>query len=176
MKEKWLRTVVLGVLVSVLAGVSINVGSWVVDEINDGRANSRDVKYICELLAERMTQVVKVEDTFGVHFEKDVSVPAPGGQVRAALYNRMTKEFGAALETWAVNLSNMQRRDIYHALDWYHTRPDQLYFRPTDEGLDFSEEFPEGKWPAPEMSAEEAKEKFDRLQSIKWLKIKTDCS
>ena len=92
----------------------------------------------------------------------------PADVLRAAQYNNMTKELGVAIERWALNLSHAQRKDIYDALDWYHTGG--LYATKRDEGVVFMD-IPEGRWPTVEMSMEAAREKFDRLEALEWLKL-----
>ena len=53
--------------------------------------------------------------------EMDASISA--GALRAAQYNIMLKQIGLALEKWTVMLTHDQRKEIYDALDWYHTNP-----------------------------------------------------
>ena len=134
-------------------------------------ANRQDVKYIRELLTEGRIHVMEARDIF---FD-GMGATASADSIRATQYNRMIKELGIALERWTVNLSHTQRKDIYDALDWYHDRPDALFAIKRDEKVVFRE-IPDGKWPTVDMSMEAAREKFDKLQSIKWLKLKADCS
>ncbi len=61
----------------------------------------------------------------------------------------------------------IQKKDVYDALDWYHT--DSLNAVRTHGGGEFLE-IPEGRWPTTEMSMEAAKSKFEKLRSIEWLK------
>ena len=89
--------------------------------------------------------------------------------LRAAQYTNMIKKLGVALEKWMVDLSHDQRKDIFDALNWYHT--DSLPAIKKDGKAVFVE-LPDGKWPTTEMRIEAAKEKFEKLQSIKWLKLK----
>ena len=83
----------------------------------------------------------------------------------------MTKELGVAIERWALGLSHAQRKEVYDALDWYHT--DGLYATKRDDGVAFMD-LPEGRWPTVEMSIEAAREKFDRLEAIGWLRLNED--
>ena len=92
-------------------------------------------------------------------------------EIRAAQYNIMLMQLGITLERWAVHLSHDDRKDIYEALDWYHTQ--SLFAAKSRCGG--SVEFPplsEGRWPTKEMSEDQAKEKFKNLAGIQWLKMK----
>ena len=134
-------------------------------------ANRQDVKYISELLAEGRTHVMEARD---MSFD-GMGATASADSIRATQYNRMIKELGVALERRTIHLSHRQRKDIYDALDWYHDRPDALFAIKRDGKVVF-QEIPDGKWPTVDMSLEAAREKFDTLQSIKWLKLKADYS
>ena len=80
-------------------------------------ARRRDVKYIRDMLIEGQTLVLGAEGTFNEHANATSSADSH----RAAQYNNMIEKLRVALEKWAVNLSHNQRRDIFDALDWYHT-------------------------------------------------------
>ena len=104
-----------------------------------------------------------------VHFKAmDASMSA--GAIRAAQYNNMLKQIGLALDKWAVMLSHDQRKDIYDALDWYHSDPHALPAIKRDDQVVVLE-LPEGKLPVSSMTLEAAKEKFDKLESIEWLRL-----
>ena len=107
-----------------------------------------------------------------VYFEKmDASMSA--GAIRAAQYNNMLKQIGVALAKWAVMLSHDQRKDIYHALDWYHSNPNALPAIKRD-GQVVVVELPEGRLPVTDMTLEAAKERFEKLESIEWLQLNID--
>ena len=80
----------------------------------------------------------------------------------------MVKRLGIALEKWMMNLSHDQRKDVFDSLDWYHTDSLQAVKK---DGKAVFVEIPDGRWPTTEMPLEIAKEKFEKLQSIKWLKL-----
>ena len=80
----------------------------------------------------------------------------------------MIKRLDIAMEQWLANLSHDQRKDIFDALDWYRTDSLQAIKR---NGNAVFIDIPDGRWPATEMSVEVAKEIFEKLQSIKWLKL-----
>ena len=102
---------------------------------------------------------------------KGMDVTSSADTWRAALYNNMIKKLSVALEKWLVDLSHDQRKDIFDALNWYHT--DSL-LAVKNQGKAVFVELPDGKWPTTEMPIEEAKKRFEKLQSIKWLKLKAE--
>ena len=104
----------------------------------------------------------------GDTFHKGMNATSSGDALRAAQYNNMVKRLGIALEKWMADLSHDQRKDIFDALDWYHT--DSLQAVKKDGKAVFID-IPDGRWPTTEMSLEVANEKFEKLQSIMWLKL-----
>ena len=132
--------------------------------IRDSLAERRNVRYIRDLLIGGRKRVMEAEDTS----PKTMGVTVSADTLRAAQYNNMIKELGIALEKWLVNLSHDKRKDIFDALNWYHT--DGLQAIKRNEKAEFVE-FPDGKWPTTEMPKEVAKKKFENLQSIEWLKL-----
>lgn len=129
----------------------------------------QDVKYIRSLLIEGRGRVMGSKD---MHF-KGMNASISEGAMRAAQYNVMLKQIGLALEKWAVMLSHDQRKDIYDALDWYHANPEGLPAIRRN-GKVVVVELPEGRLPVEEMSLQAAKDSFERLGSIKWLKLNLD--
>ena len=165
------KPIALNALAGLIAGLSVSAFLWTADYLSDRSANHQDVKHICELLAEGRAHVMEAR---GTSFE-GMGATASADSIRARQYNRMIKELDVAFEMWTVNLSHTQRKEIYDALDWYHVRPDAQFAIKRDGKVVF-QEVPDGKWPTAEMSMEAASEKFDKLQSIEWLKLKSDCS
>ena len=108
---------------------------------------------------------MEAEDTF----HKGMDATSSADALRAAQYNNMIKRLGVALEKWTVDLSHDQRKDIFDALDWYHTDSLQAIKK---GGKAVFIEIPDGRWATTELPMEAAKEKFEKLQSIKWLKLK----
>ena len=130
----------------------------------DWLAERRNVRYIRDLLIGERKRVMEAEDTS----RKTIGVTIPADTLRAAQYNNMIKQLGIALEKWFVNLSHDKRKDIFDALDWYHT--DGLQAIKKNNKAEFVE-LPDGKWPTTEMPKEVTKKKFENLQSIEWLKL-----
>ena len=134
-------------------------------------ASRRDVKYIRELLTKERTSVLESkvlenEETF----IEGMNVTVTANEFRAALYNKMVKHLEIALEKWTIHLSNDKRNNILDALDWYNTKTDGLQVLKRN-GKAFFVIIPDGRWPVDKMLEEEAREKFEKLQSIKWLKL-----
>ena len=127
-------------------------------------AKRQDVRYLRNLLTEGRKRVLEAGDTF----HKGMNATSSGDALRAAQYNNMVKRLGIALEKWMVDLSHDQRKDIFDALDWYHT--DSLQAVKKDGKAVFID-IPDGRWPTTEMSLEVTNEKFEKLQSIMWLKL-----
>ena len=127
-------------------------------------AKRQDVRYLRNLLTEGRKRVLEAGDTF----HKGMNATSSGDALRSAQYNNMVKRLGIALEKWMVDLSHDQRKDIFDALDWYHT--DSLQAVKKDGKAVFID-IPDGRWPTTEMSLEVANEKFEKLQSIMWLKL-----
>ncbi len=125
----------------------------------------QDVRYLRDILIEGRKRVMEAKDTP----HQGMGATSSAGAWRAALYNNMIKKLSVALEKWLVDLSHNQRKDIFDALNWYHT--DSLLAIEKDEKAVFVE-LPDGKWPATEMPIEEARNKFEKLQAIKWLKLR----
>ena len=109
------------------------------------------------------------KDVYFTHMDASMSA----GAIRAAQYNIMLKQIGLALEKWAVMLSHKQRKNIYDALDWHHANPEGLPAIKRN-GHAVVVELPEGRLPVEEMSLQAAKESFEKLESIKWLKLSVD--
>lgn len=127
-------------------------------------ARRRDVNYIRDILIEGQTLISKVEESFSEH----ANAKSTRDSHRAAEYNRMIEKLRVALEKWTGNLSHAQRRDLFDALDWYHT--ENLLAIPVGGEMQYVQP-PEGRWYGKDMPLEVAEKKFERLQSIKWLKL-----
>ena len=132
--------------------------------ISDLLAERRDVRYIREILIDGRKPIMEAKDTHHHGMKKTLSA----GALRAANYNRMLKQLDVALENWTVNLSHDKRKDIFDALDWYNTDSLQAVNR---NGKAVFVELPAGKWVTDELPMNVVTEKFEKLQSIEWLKL-----
>ena len=116
-------------------------------------AKRQDVRYLRNLLTEGRKRVLEAGDTF----HKGMNATSSGDALRAAQYNNMVKLLSITLEKWMVNLSHDQRKDVFDALDWYHTDSLQAV---KEDGKAVFVEIPDGRWPTTEMPLERAKENF----------------
>ena len=157
------QSAVAGLIAALAATTILGLAAYVRQRL----AKRRDVNYLRGIFVEGRKRVIDAEDTF----HKGMGKVIPEDVLRAAQYNNMMRQVGVALAKWTVNLSHAQRKEIYDALDWYHT--DGLYATKKDGAVEFGE-LPEGRWPTTTMSMEAAREKFEKLQSIKWLKLKAE--
>ncbi len=161
--ESILQGAIAGLIAALAATAIIGIAKY----IRHWWAKRKDVQHIRNLLIQGRKRVMSAEDTFN----KNMNTTLPADTLRAAQYNNMTRQVGVALEKWAVNLSHHERKDIYDALDWYNT-----------DGLDLIKkggktefvQLPEGKWHTTSMPKEAAQRKFEKLQCIKWLKLRDD--
>ena len=109
----------------------------------------QDVRLIRDIFIQGRMRVMDAEDTF----HEAMSVTMSSGVLRAGQYNNMIRQVGVALERRTEHMSHDQKKDVYDALDWYHT--DSLNAIRTDGRVEFLV-LPEGRWPTTEMSMEAA--------------------
>ena len=161
--ESIAQSAIAGLIAALAATTILGVSRYVRQRL----AERRDIKYLRGLLIQGKRRVIAAEDTL----HEGMGTLMPADVLRAAQYNNMTKQVGVAIERWALSLSHAQRKDIYDALDWYHT--DGLYAAKKNGEVVFMD-LPEGRWPTAEMTMEAARSRFDRLEAIKWLKLQDD--
>ena len=83
----------------------------------------------------------------------------------------MIEQLRVSLDHTTSKLPYAKRKDIFDALDWYHT--ESLYATKDKDGNPvFVVDFPVGRWPTKEMQESHAADKFKRIEAIKWLKLK----
>ena len=100
-----------------------------------------------------------------------MATTSPSDVLRSAQYNLMIEQLRVALDHTTSKLPYAKRKDIFDALDWYHT--ESLYATKDKYGNPvFVVDFPVGRWPTKEMQESHAADKFKRIESIKWLKLK----
>ena len=161
--ESIAQSAIAGLIAALAATTILGVSRYVRQRL----AERQDIKYLRGLLIQGKRRVIEAEDTF----HEGMGTLMPADVLRAAQYNNMTKEIGVAIQRWALSLSHVQRKDLYDAMDWYHT--DGLYATKSKGKVVFMD-VPEGRWPTAEMSMEAARRKFDRLEAIEWLKLEDD--
>ena len=119
-----------------------------------------------------------VEDRSLIFDAKDVPDPedstarlAGADEWRAVLYNEMLGEVGRTLDHWSPHLPLERKQSLMRALDWYHRGAYLVAPPPRIAGYKKFLEIEPGTWPGDRMSLDEAKEKFRKLEAVKWLKL-----
>lgn len=156
MSESFIAGASAAVVATVVLGVAKLIHRWWL--------RRGDVGYLREIITEGRMLVFKDDEVY--HEAPDARSPAD--VLRAAQYNNMISRLRAALGQWTVNLSHSQRRDIFDALDWFHTKG--LHALVRDGQMQYVQ-IPDGNWPTVQMSLGAAEEIFARVESIKWLKL-----
>ena len=101
----------------------------------------------------------------------NMDATAHGDALRCAQYNLMIEQLRIALDHTTSKLPYVKRKEIFDALDWYHT--ESLYARKDNDGKPvFVSNLPPGQWPTTTMEKKFALNNFKRIESIKWLKLK----
>ena len=164
-----MESIALSAVAGVIAALAATAILGIARYVRHLWGRRQDVKYIRALIIEGKGRVMEAKDMYFEGMDASISE----GAARAAQYNIMLKQIGLALEKWAVMLSHDQRKDIYDALDWYHTNPEGL---PAirHNGQVVIVQLPEGRLPIEDMSLQAAKDSFKKLESIKWLKLNVD--
>ena len=118
-----------------------------------------------------------VEERRCIFDAKDVLDPedlcvtlARADEWRAQLYNKMLGEIRRTLDHRSPHLPLERKQSLLRALDWYHSEGVFVAPAPRVHGYKFPQIEP-GIWPGDEMSLDEAKEKFQKLEAVKWLKL-----
>ena len=125
-----------------------------------------DVKQIREVLTAGRKRVMESKETF----HHGMGATVPGDVLRAAQYNLIIKQLRVALDHTTSKLLYTKRKDIFNALDWYHVK--SLWATKDKCGNPVFVDLPVGSWRANAMQESQAVDKFKRLESIKWLKLK----
>ena len=103
---------------------------------------------------------------------QDPSVRFAGAdEWRAMLYNEMLGEVGRTLDHWSPHIPLERKQSLLRALDWYHREGVFLAPGPHVAGEKKFLEIEPGTWPSDKMTLDEAKKKFQKLETVKWLKL-----
>ena len=153
---------VAGVIAAVTATTILGSAKW----IYLVHLQRLDVKQIREVLTSGRKRVMESKETF----DDELDVTLSGDLLRAGRYNVMIKQLRVALDHTTSKLSYTKRKDIFDALDWYHV--EFVYLRKDQIGNPEFVDLPAGSWTTERMQKSEAIDKFKRLESIKWLKLK----
>ena len=154
---------VAGLVAALTATIILGAAKW----IHLKRLQSLDVKQIREVLTDGRKKVLESEETFFANMD----ATAHSDALRCAQYNLMIEQLRIALDHTTSKLPYVKRKEIFDALNWYHT--EGLYARKDNDGNPvFVSDFPPGKWPTGTMEKNFAIDKFKHIESIKWLKLK----
>ena len=154
---------VAGLIAALTATSILGAAKW----IHQKHLHRLDVKQIQEVLTDGRRRVMQAKETFN----HSMDATLPGDMLRAAQYNLMIEQLRVVLDHTTSNLSYAKRKRISDALDWYHVK--SLYFTKDALGNPVSKgDLSVGNWPTNEMQKIQAIDKFKRLESIKWLKLK----
>ena len=154
---------VAGLVAALTATSILGVAKWIYLK----RLEGLDVKQIREVLTEGRKRVLESKETF----LSNIGVTVHSEERRSAEYNFMIKQLRPVLDHTTSKLPYVKRKAIFDALSWYHT--DSLYAKKDNNGnLVFIFEFSPGKWPMLTMQKDFAIDKFKKIESIKWLKLK----
>ena len=153
---------VAGLIAALAATTILGVGKW----IRLAYLRQLDVKYLREVITDGRRRVMGSKDTFN----HGMNAPLTTDVLRSGQYNLMIKQLMIILDHTTSKLSHDQRKDVFDALDWYHTQ--SLHAVKDKHGKPVFVDLPVGRWPTMEMQESRAVDKFKRLESIKWLKLK----
>ena len=126
-----------------------------------------DVNQVREILTAGRKRVMESEDVFNA----SMNATLPASPLRCAQYNLMIRQLAIALDHQTTKLSYAKRKQIFDALDWYHT--DSLHATKDQNGCPTFVILPEGRWPTPEMRLSDAVDRFNKLEAIGWLKMRS---
>ena len=160
-------TIVGGAAAGLIAGLVVAAVLGIAQEFREHVERRQEEQYLRSVFIEGKT-ILTTED---LQLE-GLEITVPADHRRAADYRRLLRKVGVALERWSSHLSPSQRKDIYDALDWFHTDPTRMFFATTAENEGRFVDVPDGTFPAETMTAEAAAEVYERLQAIGWLKLK----
>ncbi len=163
---QWVDTVVQGAVSGLIAGMVVAAVLGIFREFRERVQRRQEEQYLRSLFIEGK-MILTTED---LQLE-GLGITVPADHRRAADYKRLSRQVGVALERWSPHLSPSQRKDIYDALDWFHTDPTRMLFATTAENEGRFVDVPDGAFPAEAMSEEAAAEVYERLQAIGWLKL-----
>ena len=90
---------------------------------------------------------------------------------RAVLYNEMLGEVGRTLDHWSPHLQLERKQSLLRALDWYHRGRVLVAPPPRIASHEKFLQVEPGTWPGNEMSLDQAREKFRKLEAVKWLNL-----
>ena len=103
-------------------------------------------------------------------FNDSMDTTLPADVLRCAQYNLMIKQLAITLDHKTSNLPYNKRKQIFDALDWYHTG--SLHATKDENGQPVFVILQEGVWPTTQMKLGAAIDRFTKLEAIGWLKLR----
>ena len=105
------------------------------------RHRKQEMKFLRTLISEDIQGILEAKDIAAADLPQgmEVTEDTPADVVRVAQFNILMKKIGVALERWTPNLTPFEKKEIYDALDWYHTgrKPGNMYTVPYNGKLTF---------------------------------------
>ena len=160
MSSEIANSAIAGVIAALTATIIIGIAKW----IKDFKARRQETAILRELLTDGRKRVYDAVETY----HRGINVTSSADYLRAAQYNNMIKRLDLALKHWTPNLSHKDKKAIFDALNWYHT-DGLMAIKREDKAVWL--ELAEGKWPTKEMPLESARNKFDNIEAIRWLRM-----
>ena len=154
---------VAGLIAALTATIILGAAKWIYLK----HLQRLDVKQIRAVLTDGRKRVMESKEAVPL----GMGVMFPREMMRCVSYNLMIEQLRVALDHTTSKLPYAKRKDIFDALDWYHT--ESLSAIKDKHGNPvFVVDLPVGRWPTKEMQENQAIDKFKRIESIKWLKLK----
>lgn len=151
-----------GVIAAVTATVLFSLLQW----CRQHYLRRLDVKQIREVVTDGRRRVMKAKDSI----IRSMNIRVTGDVLRAGQYNLMIRQLEVVLDHATSQLPYAKRKEIFAALDWYNL--ESLPVIKDKQGAAVFVDLPAGKWVPRDMPESVARQKFERLESIKWLKLK----
>ena len=156
-------SIVTGGVAAIVATVILGTAKW----IHGKHLQARDIKQVRGILAAGRQRVMESKDVFN----DSMNTTLPADALRCAQYNLMIKQLAIALDHTTTNLPYEKRKQIFEALDWYHT--ESLHATKDENGQPVFLILQEGVWPTKQMELGTAIDRFTKLEAIGWLKLRS---
>ena len=163
----WLDKVAQGAASGFIAGLVVAAVFGIAQKFRDHAKRRQEEQYLRDLFIKGQ-RILTLED----QHSEGLGITFTADQLRAAEYKTLLRQVGVALERWSPHLQPVQQKDIYDALDWFHTDPTRAQVIVTPENQAEFVDVPDGTFLAKTMTAEAAAEVYERLYAIGWLKLK----
>ena len=100
-----------------VAGIVAAIFLTVAKGIHEKYLQRCDVNQVREILTAGRKRVMESEDVFNA----SMNATLPASTLRCAQYNLMIRQLAIALDHQTTKLPYAKRKQIFDALDWYHT-------------------------------------------------------